>query len=193
MAAMEAIRVTGPRTSRSCWERCCASISTIPRVPPNCTPLLPRILFSERSEEHTSELQSRLQLVCRLSRSSLFPTRRSSDLGGMIEFGPDGFLYIGMGDGGNGGDPGNRAQNLEELLGKMLRIDIDNPESSTKLYSSPSTNPFFGSTAGRDEIYAVGLRNPWRYSFDRGTGQLYAGDVGQNDVEEVDIITLGKI
>jgi hypothetical protein len=112
--------------------------------------------------------------------------------GGMIEFGPDGFLYIGMGDGGNGGDPGNRAQNLEELLGKMLRIDIDNPESSTKLYSSPSTNPFFGSTPGRDEIYAVGLRNPWRYSFDRGTGQLYAGDVGQNEVEEVDVITLGS-
>ena len=108
--------------------------------------------------------------------------------GGMIEFGPDGFLYIGMGDGGSANDPGNRAQNVDELLGKMLRIDVDRPNGAVP-YSSPSDNPFFGATAGRDEIYAVGLRNPFRFSFDRATGLLYAGDVGQDAREEVDIIT----
>jgi glucose/arabinose dehydrogenase len=110
--------------------------------------------------------------------------------GGMVEFGPDGFLYIGMGDGGSGNDPGNRAQNLDDLLGKMLRIDVDRPNGQLR-YSSPSDNPFFGATAGRDEIYAYGLRNPWRFSFDRLTGQLYAADVGQGVLEEIDIITLG--
>ncbi len=108
--------------------------------------------------------------------------------GGMIEFGPDGFLYIGMGDGGSANDPDNRAQNVDELLGKMLRIDVDRPNGAVP-YSSPSDNPFFGVTAGRDEIYAVGLRNPFRFSFDRATGLLYAGDVGQDAREEVDIIT----
>jgi len=108
--------------------------------------------------------------------------------GGMIEFGMDGFLYIGMGDGGSGNDPGNRAQNINDLLGKMLRIDIDAPGVP---YSSPPSNPFFGATPGLDEIFAVGLRNPFRFSFDRGTGQLYAGDVGQSAREEIDIITLG--
>lgn len=107
--------------------------------------------------------------------------------GGMIEFGPDGFLYIGMGDGGSAGDPQNNAQNVDSLLGKFLRINVD----SGNPYSSPSDNPFFGSTRGRDEIYAVGLRNPFRFSFDRKTGELYAGDVGQNRLEEIDIITRG--
>ncbi len=110
--------------------------------------------------------------------------------GGMIEFGPDQFLYIGMGDGGSANDPGNRAQNINELLGKILRIDVD-PAIAGVPYSSPSDNPFFGGTPGRDEIYAVGMRNPWRFSFDRATGQLFAGDVGQNAREEIDIITLG--
>ncbi len=111
--------------------------------------------------------------------------------GGMIEFGPDGFLYIGMGDGGSGNDPENRAQNVEELLGKMLRIDIDHPQSPTVRYSSPTTNPFYGPAPGRDEIFAMGLRNPWRFSFDRMNGALYVGDVGQNEVEEIDILALG--
>jgi uncharacterized protein (TIGR03437 family) len=114
----------------------------------------------------------------------------SNHNGGMIEFGHDGYLYIGMGDGGSAFDPGNRAQNIEDLLGKMLRIDVDNTDG-TAPYSSPSDNPFFGSTPGRDEIYAVGLRNPFRWSFDRLTGDLYLGDVGQNVIEEIDIITRG--
>ncbi|HEY0101655.1 MAG TPA: PQQ-dependent sugar dehydrogenase [Pyrinomonadaceae bacterium] len=110
--------------------------------------------------------------------------------GGMIAFGADNLLYIGMGDGGSANDPQNRAQNVEELLGKMLRINVDQASGST-LYSSPPDNPFFGATPGRDEIYAVGLRNPFRFSFDRATGQLYAGDVGQGVREEIDIITRG--
>ncbi len=111
--------------------------------------------------------------------------------GGMIDFGKDGFLYIGMGDGGSGNDPGNRAQNIEELLGKILRLDVNTPNGATP-YSSPATNPFFGPTPGRDEIYAVGVRNPWRWSFDRLTGELYAGDVGQDVREEISIIKLGE-
>lgn len=111
--------------------------------------------------------------------------------GGMIEFGPDGFLYIGMGDGGSGNDPDNRAQNPEDLLGKILRIDVDHPQSPSVPYSSPASNPFFGSVSGRDEIFALGLRNPWRFSFDAETGQLYVADVGQNEREEINIVTLG--
>jgi glucose/arabinose dehydrogenase len=110
--------------------------------------------------------------------------------GGMIEFGPDGFLYIGTGDGGSANDPPNNAQNINSLLGKMLRIDVDRPSGGLP-YSSPSSNPFFGATPGADEIYAIGLRNPFRWSFDRATGQLIAGDVGQSAREEVSIITRG--
>ena len=115
----------------------------------------------------------------------------SNHNGGMIAFGPDGFLYIGLGDGESANDPGNRAQDNSTLLGKMLRIDIDNPASEDIPYSSPTTNPFVGDPSGRDETYATGLRNPWRFSFDRSTGDLYAGDVGQNATEEIDVITLG--
>ena len=100
--------------------------------------------------------------------------------GGHLAFGPDGYLYIGMGDGGSSGDPGNRAQNLDSLLGKMLRIDV----SATPGYTIPSSNPFVG-VAGRDEIWSYGLRNPWRFSFDRITGDLWIGDVGQGQREEV--------
>ena len=110
--------------------------------------------------------------------------------GGMIEFGNDGFLYIGMGDGGSSNDPGNRAQNKDDLLGKILRIDIDHPAGGNP-YSSPAGNPYLGATPGRDEIYALGMRNPFRFSFDRQTGQLYVGDVGQDAMEEVDIVTAG--
>ncbi|MGH9971113.1 MAG: PQQ-dependent sugar dehydrogenase [Pyrinomonadaceae bacterium] len=109
------------------------------------------------------------------------PQPFSNHNGGMIEFGPDGFLYIAKGDGGSANDPGNRAQNINELLGKMLRIDIDQPP-----YASPPDNPFAGVTPGRDEIWATGLRNPFRFSFDRQTGDLYIGDVGQSAREEVD-------
>jgi len=104
--------------------------------------------------------------------------------GGMIAFGRDGYLYIGMGDGGSGGDPGNRAQSTSTLLGKMLRINV-NGKTSTRNYTIPSSNPYVGRT-GRDEIWQRGLRNPWRFSFDRANGNLWIGDVGQNKYEEVD-------
>jgi glucose/arabinose dehydrogenase len=104
--------------------------------------------------------------------------------GGTLQFGPDGYLYIGMGDGGSSGDPGNRAQSLSSLLGKMLRIDI-NGSVGTRHYRIPSSNPYVGR-AGRNEIWARGLRNPWKFSFDRATGTLWIGDVGQNRYEEID-------
>jgi glucose/arabinose dehydrogenase len=108
----------------------------------------------------------------------------SNHNGGNIAFGRDGYLYIGMGDGGSSGDPGNRAQSLGTLLGKMLRIDVDHPAPG-KHYRSPATNPYVGRF-GLDEIWSRGLRNPWRFSFDRLTGQLWIGDVGQDRWEEVD-------
>jgi glucose/arabinose dehydrogenase len=104
--------------------------------------------------------------------------------GGMLAFGPDGDLYIGLGDGGSSGDPGNRAQNLNVLLGKILRINV-NGSVGARHYLIPSSNPFVGRT-GRDEIWSYGLRNPWRFSFDKLTGDLWIGDVGQNRYEEVD-------
>jgi glucose/arabinose dehydrogenase len=100
--------------------------------------------------------------------------------GGCLRFGPDGYLYIATGDGGSGGDPENRAQNLETLLGKILRIDVDNGNP----YVVPATNPFMG-VGGADEIWAYGLRNPWKFSFNRNNGDLWIADVGQNAVEEI--------
>lgn len=102
--------------------------------------------------------------------------------GGCIKFGPDGYLYIGMGDGGSSNDPGQYGQNTQSLLGKMLRIDIDNGSP----YSIPSDNPFVNDANVLDEIWAIGLRNPWRFSFDRETGDLWIADVGQNAWEEID-------
>lgn len=101
--------------------------------------------------------------------------------GGALKFGPNGYLYIATGDGGSGGDPQGNGQNLNTLLGKILRIDVDRGEP----YSSPTDNPYL-STNWRSEIWASGLRNPWRISFDRLTGDLYIGDVGQNSWEEID-------
>jgi hypothetical protein len=103
--------------------------------------------------------------------------------GGQLAFGSDGFLYVSVGDGGSGGDPENRAQNPLELLGKILRIDV---ESGVAPYGVPPSNPFVGNSAYRPEIWALGLRNPWRLSFDRLTGDLWIGDVGQGEWEEVD-------
>jgi glucose/arabinose dehydrogenase len=108
--------------------------------------------------------------------------------GGQLAFGPDGYLYVGMGDGGSAGDPQNNAQNGAALLGKILRIDV---ESGAAPYAVPPSNPFAGRAGYRGEIWALGLRNPWRFSFDRRTGDLYIADVGQNQYEEIDFQPAG--
>lgn len=111
--------------------------------------------------------------------------------GGTIHFGPDGYLYIGTGDGGSGGDPKNNAQDKTSLLGKILRIDV-NSSVNGKNYGIPATNPFVNDADEvRDEIYAYGMRNPWRMSFDPVTKKLWTGDVGQNAIEEIDVIVSG--
>ena len=108
----------------------------------------------------------------------------SNHNGGLAIFGPDGMLWIGTGDGGSGGDPRGNGQNLGALLGKLLRIDVDGAQP----YAVPGDNPFLGTAGARPEVWAYGLRNPWRFSFDRETGDLYIGDVGQNRIEEVNAV-----
>lgn len=109
----------------------------------------------------------------------------SNHNGGNIAFGPDGYLYLGLGDGGAAGDPDSRGQDRTDLLGKMLRID---PAEGDTAYGVPGDNPYADGTDGRPEIWITGVRNPWRFSFDSSTGDLWIGDVGQNEVEEVDFL-----
>ncbi len=118
-----------------------------------------------------------------------YPQPFTNHNGGQIEFGDDGYLYVGLGDGGSAGDPGNRAQNGNVLLGKMLRIDVNGdafPGDANNNYAIPPTNPFIGDPNVLDEIWAIGMRNPYRWSFDRLTKDLYIGDVGQGAIEEID-------
>jgi glucose/arabinose dehydrogenase len=156
---------------------------------------------------YTTRRQGRLQTFIaryRVKATDLNEAEKDSELvllefdqpftnhnGGQIAFGPDGYLYIATGDGGSGGDPQGNGQSLRTLLGKILRIDVNTATGGRK-YGIPSDNPFAGNTAGnREEIYAYGLRNPWRFSFDPPTGRLWAADVGQNSFEEIDSITKG--
>ena len=110
---------------------------------------------------------------------------------GQLAFGPDGYLYVGLGDGGSAGDPQRNGQNGHALLGKMLRLDVDAVNAGTP-YSIPPNNPFIGRPDFAPEIWVYGLRNPWRYSFDRATGDLYIADVGQNTWEEIDFQPAGS-
>jgi glucose/arabinose dehydrogenase len=115
----------------------------------------------------------------------------SNHNGGKVAFGKDGYLYISAGDGGSGGDPQNNGQNRKSMLGKILRIDVDKP-AGNKMYGIPADNPYKGNKENyREEIFAYGLRNVWRFNFDYKTGLLWAGDVGQNKIEEIDIVENG--
>jgi glucose/arabinose dehydrogenase len=109
----------------------------------------------------------------------------SNHNGGLVMFGPDGMLYVGMGDGGSGGDPHRNGQSTQVLLGKLLRLDVDKGDP----YAIPPDNPYANGSGGRPEIWAIGLRNPWRYAFDAPSGLLYIADVGQNELEEIDVIS----
>jgi glucose/arabinose dehydrogenase len=115
----------------------------------------------------------------------------SNHNGGQLQFGPDGYLYIGMGDGGDANDPACRAQRTDNLLGKMLRIDVDQNVATPPYYGIPASNPFRGAGNPLDEIWASGVRNPWRFSFDRQTGDLWIADVGQGRREEIDFQSAG--
>lgn len=108
--------------------------------------------------------------------------------GGLVAFGPDGKLYVGMGDGGGGGDPLEAGQDPTQLLGKLLRLEVDGAAP----YAIPADNPYAGRTDRRPEIWATGMRNPWRFSWDRTAGLLYVADVGQNRLEEIDVVPAGQ-
>ena len=144
---------------------------------------------SEIREYTVSKTNPKLADASQMRKVLVFDQPQSNHNGGDLKFGADGFLYISAGDGGGANDQhgtyGN-AQNLSNLLGKILRIDVNKTP-----YAIPVSNPFVKTENARPEIYAYGLRNPWRFSFDRKTNQLFAGDVGQNKFEEVDIITSG--
>lgn len=122
------------------------------------------------------------------SEEVLFTIEHSANTnhnGGAMAFGPDGYLYLGVGDGGGGGDPDQNGQNVDTRLGKLLRIDVDATDAPGGQYGYPPSNPYVG-TDGDDAVFAIGLRNPWRISFDRDTGDLWIADVGQGDYEEID-------
>lgn len=141
------------------------------------------VLSSLRVDARDPEKVAPRSEVVRLRVSQPFENHN----GGHILFGPDGFLYLGLGDGGSGGDPQNNAQNLSTLLGKILRLDVN----VAKGYRIPPDNPFISVQGARPEIYAYGVRNPWRFSFDSLSSRLFIGDVGQNEEEEVSIAERG--
>ena len=141
--------------------------------------------FTVSTDPDVANAASELEI---LEYSQPFPNHN----GGYLTFGPDGYLWIGTGDGGSGGDPQNFAQNLNSLLGKMLRIDVDNPSGGNN-YGIPADNPYVGDPSGLDEIWAYGLRNPWKYNFDRETDELWIADVGQNAREEVNRVAATDI
>ncbi|MCB0425611.1 MAG: PQQ-dependent sugar dehydrogenase [Mangrovimonas sp.] len=138
-----------------------------------------------RSASDPNKADSLSQLVL-----MTIPQPYTNHNGGIVFFGLDGYLYIGMGDGGSGGDPGNRAQTLTEKLGKVLRINVDSTSGGNN-YAIPPTNPF-AQGGGAPEIFTIGMRNPWRISQDPVTGLIYCADVGQDAWEEIDILEVGK-
>jgi glucose/arabinose dehydrogenase len=154
--------------------------------------------FRRSANPLVADASSRFDLRWGAARDPVILQPFSNHNGGHLAFGPDGFLYIGLGDGGSGNDPGHRAQNPNTLLGKFLRIDVNVPDDHPSGYVVPPNNPFVsgGPVNALPEIWSFGVRNPWRYNFDDpalgGTGALVIGDVGQNDWEEVDYEPPGR-
>lgn len=149
-----------------------------------------RVSMGNPNQADTSTATVIIRVDQRLPSGALFSNHKAGWLG----FGPGGYLYVALGDGGSGGDPENVSQNVDILLGKMLRLDVDGdafPNEPDRNYAIPNGNPFVGS-AGADEIWALGLRNPWRASFDRTTEDFYIADVGQGRWEEVNVATLAS-
>jgi len=147
-------------------------------------------LFTQISELSTTPDRSRVRPLS--ERTVLrYSQPYANHNGGQLMFGQDGLLYISSGDGGAGNDPKNNAQRLDSFLGKILRINVNGQSGRTR-YVIPSDNPMIGIPGALPEIYAYGLRNPWRFSFDRANGLLYAGDVGQGAREEIDVIRKGR-
>ena len=139
---------------------------------------------ASKSDPNSAEVDSELIIM-------EIPQPAGNHNGGQLAFGPDGFLYVGLGDGGRGGDPLDNGQNRETLLGSILRIDVA-AASETERYRIPSDNPLVGVANARPEIWAYGLRNPWRFSFDPETATMWAADVGQSSWEEIDLIEKGR-
>ena len=138
------------------------------------------------SDSNLADFDSGVNLI-----TTTKPIPAGDHFGGQLQFGRDGYLYTALGDGGTGGDPACRAQDLSLLHGKVLRIDVDASPNVEPYYGIPADNPFVGPDDPQDEVWAIGLRNPWRISFDRGTGDLYIADVGQGTREEVNRVEAG--
>src|SRR6266404_5443749 len=181
----------------SCWSCCGGSSAPPPPPPPPPTATFELVqvatgfsnpLDIQQPDDNSGRLfvveqGGHIQIIL-FTVDQPFPNHK----GGGLAFGKDGFLYIGLGDGGSGGDPLGNGQNTNTLLGKMLRIDVDSAHSPGLNYAIPPSNPFVTS-GGRAEIWVYGLRNPFRFSFDSVTGDLWIGDVGQDKFEEVDRLT----
>ena len=176
-------------TTLCCGERGLLSVTFHPNYVTN------KLFFINRTNLQGNTVISRFQTstnpnqaIAGSQRTILtIPQVNDFHLGGQLQFGPDGYLYIGTGDGGV--NAGKSAQNLKSLLGKMLRLDVNNGLP----YKIPSTNPFVSNINARPEIWAYGLRNPWRFSVDRGTGNLFIGDVGQNSWEETNVQSVKSV